>query len=129
MQICRILWCFFCSTFEFFKGGRPACSIKLHSFSFDVKYSNFLWLHIFFFLIRPFHKSSFEFRSRLALIINNYTKSYILSTINIWKKLLSTAIWTDKNGLVSGRIACISSKNLRSETIKQLFFLSSIYSI
>ena len=36
---------------------------------------------------------------------------------NIWKKLLSTAIWADKNGLVSGRIACISSKNLRYETI------------
>ena len=33
------------------------------------------------------------------------------------KKLLSTAIWADKNGLVSARIACISNKNLRSETI------------
>ena len=33
--------------------------------------------------------------------------------------LLSTAIWADKNGLVSGRIACISIKNLRSETIQQ----------
>ena len=33
------------------------------------------------------------------------------------KKLLSTAIWADNNGLVFGRIACISSKNLRSETI------------
>ena len=32
---------FFCSTFEFLKGGRSACSIKLHGFSFDVKYSNF----------------------------------------------------------------------------------------
>ena len=26
-------------------------------------------------------------------------------------------LWLDKNGVVSGRIACISSKNLRSETI------------
>ena len=45
------------------------------------------------------------------------TKLYIPSTINIWKKLLSTAIWADKNGLISGRIACISSKNLRAETM------------
>ena len=44
-------------------------------------------------------------------------KLYIQSTINIWKKLLSTAIWANKNGLVSGRIACISSKKLRPETI------------
>jgi hypothetical protein len=29
------------------------------------------------------------------------------------KNLLSTAIWADKNRLVSGRIACISSNNLR----------------
>ena len=63
----------FCSTFEFLKGGHAACSIKLHGFSFDVKYSNFLWLW-FFFLIRPFHKNSFEFKSRLDLIINNHSQ-------------------------------------------------------
>ena len=44
-------------------------------------------------------------------------KLYIPSIINIWKKLLCTAIWAYENGLVSGRIACISSKNRRSETI------------
>ena len=42
-------------------------------------------------------------------------KLYIPSTINIWRKLLT--IWADTNGLVSGRLACISSKKLRSETI------------
>ena len=30
-------------------------------------------------------------------------KLYIPSTINIWKKVLTKAIWADKNGLVSGR--------------------------
>ena len=31
-------------------------------------------------------------------------------TINISKKVLNKAIWADKNGLVSGRLACTSSK-------------------
>ena len=44
-------------------------------------------------------------------------KLYIPSTIKIRKKLFDTAIWAEKNGLVTGRIACISSKNLRFETI------------
>jgi hypothetical protein len=39
------------------------------------------------------------------------------STIKTLKKLLSTAIWADKDGLVFGTIACISSKNLKSETV------------
>ena len=50
-------------------------------------------------------------------------KLYILSTINFWKKVLSTAIWADENGLVFGRIACISSKNLRSESSLYLEFI------
>ena len=37
-------------------------------------------------------------------------KLYIPSTINIWEKVLTKAIWADKNGLVSGRLACTSSK-------------------
>ena len=37
-------------------------------------------------------------------------KLYIPSTINIWKKVLTKAIWEDKNGLVSGRLARTSSK-------------------
>ena len=41
----------------------------------------------------PNDKSSCYFRLQVKL--------YIPSTINIWKKLLSTAIWADKNGLVS----------------------------
>ena len=47
------------------------------------------------------------------------SKLYIPSTMNIWKNLLSRAIWAAKNELFSGRIACISRKNLRSETIYQ----------
>ena len=36
---------------------------------------------------------------------------YIISTINIWKKVLTKAIWADKKyGLVSVRLACTSSK-------------------
>ena len=37
-------------------------------------------------------------------------KLYIPSTINIWKKVLTKAIWADKNGLVSDRLACASTK-------------------
>ena len=52
------------------------------------------------------------------------SKLYIPSTINIWKKLLSTAIWADKNGVVFGRIAWISNKNQKFEKIYQSFFYS-----
>ena len=55
--------------------------------------------------------------SAFTIKITQKSKLYIPSTINIWKKLLSTAIWAGENGLFSGRIACILSKNLRSETI------------
>ena len=34
---------------------------------------------------------------------------YIPSTINTEKELLITAIWEDKNELVSGKLACTSS--------------------
>ena len=37
-------------------------------------------------------------------------KVYIPRTTNIWKKVLTKAIWADKNGLVSGRLAQTSSK-------------------
>ena len=37
-------------------------------------------------------------------------KLYIPSTMNIKGKLLITAIWADKNGLVSGRLAFTSNK-------------------
>ena len=40
----------------------------------------------------------------------SWAKLYITSTINIWKKLLSTAIWADKNGLVSGKIVVFQVK-------------------
>ena len=39
------------------------------------------------------------------------SKLYIPSTINIWKKVLTKAIWAVKNGLVSGRLACTSTKS------------------
>ena len=42
--------------------------------------------------------------------LHMWAKLYILSTISIWKKVLTKAIWADKNGLVSGRLACTSSK-------------------
>ena len=51
-------------------------------------------------------------------------KLYIPSTTNNWKKLLSTAIWADKNGLVFGRIACNSSNNLKSERTSSFYFYS-----
>ena len=38
------------------------------------------------------------------------SKLYIPSTINIWKKMLTKAIWAVENGLVSGRLACTSTK-------------------
>ena len=69
---------------------------------------------------RQFHSSYIYFMFNTMPVrstLVGQSKLYIPSTINIWKKLLSTAIWADKNGLVSGRIACISSKNLSSETI------------
>ena len=37
-------------------------------------------------------------------------KLYSQSTINIWRKLVRTAIWADKNGLVSVSEACTSRK-------------------
>ena len=37
-------------------------------------------------------------------------KLYSQSTINIWRKLIRTAIWTDRNGLVSVSEACTSRK-------------------
>ena len=39
------------------------------------------------------------------------TKWYIPSAINIWKKVLTQAIWGEKNCLVSGTLACTSSKS------------------
>ena len=57
------------------------------------------------------------FHSFFSFLKQHKVIHMIPSTINIWKKLLSTAIWADKNRLVSGRIACISSKIQRSETI------------
>ena len=56
------------------------------------------------------------------MVVKRYTSQ---EHLNILKKLLSTAISAAKNGLVSGRIPCISSKNRRSETIEQS---SSFYS-
>ena len=44
------------------------------------------------------------------LYLNGSSRLYIPSTIKIWKKVLTKAIWADKNGLVSGRLACTSSK-------------------
>ena len=38
------------------------------------------------------------------------TKVIIPCTINIWKMVLTKVIWADKKGLVSGRLACTSSK-------------------
>ena len=34
---------------------------------------------------------------------------YVPNTINIWKKVLTKAICAEKNGPVSGRLACTSS--------------------
>ena len=34
-------------------------------------------------------------------------KLYSQSTINIWRKLIRTAIWTDRNGLVSVSVTCM----------------------
>ena len=48
---------------------------------------------------------------------NLCAKLYIPSTINSWRKLLSTAIWVYKNGLVSGRLACSSSKTKNLKNI------------
>ena len=56
--------------------------------------------------------------SLLEHSVSEQNEDCLQSTINIRKKLLSTAIWEDKNGLVSGRIDYISSKNLRSEFIQ-----------
>ena len=42
---------------------------------------------------------------------NTYSQSYTSQVqLTFEKKLLSAAIWADKDGLVSGSIACISSK-------------------
>ena len=42
-----------------------------------------------------------------------WAKLYIPSTLNTWKKLPRKYIWAYENGLVSGRLACISSKKLK----------------
>ena len=42
-----------------------------------------------------------------------WSKLYIPRTINIWKKLLSTAICADKNGQVSGKGQLISKANFK----------------
>ena len=44
------------------------------------------------------------------LYVLTQPKLYIPSTINIRKKVLTKAIWADKNGLVFGRLTCSSSK-------------------
>jgi hypothetical protein len=44
-------------------------------------------------------------------------KLYIPSTIIISRKLLTAAIWADKNGLVSGRLACTPSE---TQNIKKI---------
>ena len=50
-----------------------------------------------------------------------YSKLYIPSTINIWKKVLTKDIWADKNGLVSGRLACTSIKTEMLKKYESLF--------
>ena len=45
-----------------------------------------------------------------SLLVGKCKVIYIPSTINIWKKVFTKAIWADKKGLVSGRLACTSSK-------------------
>ena len=54
--------------------------------------------------------------SQHILYVLTQPKLYIPSTINIRKKVLTKAIWADKNGLVFGRLACTSSK---TEIFKQ----------
>ena len=46
----------------------------------------------------------------LGEMLTQSTNLYIPSTINIGKKLLSTALWADKIGLVSGKTPCIYFK-------------------
>ena len=46
----------------------------------------------------------------LRILVMMQTKVYIPSAINIWKKMLTKAILADKNGLISGRLACTSTK-------------------
>ena len=69
--------------------------------------------------ILPFPRQArFEYRGGIFKLLSSLTdalvnlvpKLYIPSAINIWKKLLSRAIWADKNGQVSGRIACMFRK-------------------
>ena len=54
--------------------------------------------------------------------------TYIPSTINISRNLLSTTIWAENNRLISGRLPCISSKTLKIIAIKILilFFQFSL---
>ena len=89
------------------------CHVLAHILASSIQFVLIWWLANL--------KFRFEFLGRLWTECRGwcYQQSYTFQvcTINIWKKLLSPAIWADKNGLVSGRIACISSKNLRSETI------------
>ena len=76
----------------------------------------------------PIHEISswLSWRSPLFLLpVTIGPKLYITSTINIWKKLLSIAIWANENRLVFGRIVCISSKNLRSETISIAIYFNA----
>ena len=47
--------------------------------------------------------------------VYNQSYTYQVLHINTWKKMLSTVIWADKNGLVSDRLACISRKTLKSK--------------
>ena len=52
------------------------------------------------------------------------SKLYIPSAINIWKKVLTKAIGADKNVLVSGRLACTSSK---TEILNRFYWISSCF--
>ena len=50
------------------------------------------------------------FPYKVSTEINAKAKSYIPSTINIWKKVLTKAIWAEKNGLVTGRLISLYIK-------------------
>ena len=63
-------------------------------------------------------RNAFYTRFGNALDFMTSAKLDIPSTINICKKVLMKAIWADKKGLVSGRLACTSSKTERLNKIE-----------
>ena len=74
-------------------------------------------------MITEVKKRERERKKRIFSKFDYTPKLYIPRTINTWRKLLSTAIWADKNG----RVACTSSQTQNLDFIPESKIQFRIY--